>query len=187
MDFDIISLDTETSSLDPEKGALLSLAMINFATGESISMDFCYSSLVVTPGAMRINQIDILELDSPDRTPLLEADEELFYWVKERCHSPVPMGLNIGSFDLIWIRKFLPQLGSYLGYRCLDLNSLLFAKALEEGKPLAAIKKFVFDAARMKAQEGYPDFRQHDALSDTYFNCMVLEAITGAKFGKEGK
>jgi len=128
-DFELISLDLETSSSDPEHGTILSVGCVRFDPPEIVPRDFYrevkHKSLEVTPEAMRVNGLDITTIDSPKKLSLVEVDIKLRTWlwcgdIKSKNLRFIPMGLNVGSFDMAFVRKYLPLSAKAFGYRSLD-------------------------------------------------------------------
>lgn len=58
-----------------------------------------------------------------------EVDEELAAWLIARGVGPrslVPVGFNVGTFDMPFVRATLPDTARLFSYRACDLNTLCF-------------------------------------------------------------
>ena len=177
-----LSLDIETSTSDPNTGTILSLGIIRFDTGETKYWNIRHELLSVSPQAMAVNQIPVTELNSPERKTLFTVDKEFREFVASikplRC---IPMGMNVGSFDMSFVHKYLPKAANDIGYRSLDLNSLIFARANPDKKDFMDVKRRVQKAAYEFAKQRAPDLSKHHALFDCYMNCYVFYELTGER------
>ena len=60
------------------------------------------------------------------------VDDQLYRWLvnlgaeERRC---IPVGWNVGSFDMPFVRRTLPRTATLFGYRAVDLNSACFTLA----------------------------------------------------------
>ncbi|MBI2020100.1 hypothetical protein HYS94_01640 [Candidatus Daviesbacteria bacterium] len=182
----LISLDIETSTSDVNTGVLLSIAMVSFNTGDRIEKNIRHRYLSLTPEAMRVNQIDTLMLDSDTRDPLEQAEEQLMWWLDRNTSpelslsrlQPIPVGMNVGSFDMQFVRKYLPQISKKFGYRSLDLNALFFAEALKENEDFTKLKTRYYEPAMEFASKVVPHLKKHNPLFDCYINCSLLSQVT---------
>ena len=117
-DFEVFSLDTETSGLDPELHQLLSIGMVHYGSGAELHYNIRHTEIVAQAEAMRVNGIDVGRLDSSDREPLKGVDESLTNFVRGclpfKGTKAVAMGLNVGSFDMRFIDRYLPHIGHLL-------------------------------------------------------------------------
>ena len=89
------------------------------------------------------------------------VDNHLYEWLVEHGAKPkslVPVGFNVGNFDMIYVRYYLPRTASLFSYRSVDLNAIVFTLAQVLGKNWKDIKT---DAKKFAANP-----KPHDALAD---------------------
>ena len=137
----LISLDIETSGLNPAKHVPLSIGAVDIASGRDYFVGLEWDELTVTPTAMRINRIDITRSDRdvgdgiygygsgsrtpegpfsssrPGRTlPAAKAIEEFALWLQEIWRGDEEeiraLGKNPASFDLPMLRPTWERLQS---------------------------------------------------------------------------
>lgn len=172
----LISLDIETSGLDPAKHVPLSIGAVDIATGRDYFVGLEWNELTVNTVAMRINRIDITRSDQdvrggisgasepfrssrPGRTlPAKDAIDEFGLWLSEvrKCDAEIrALGKNPGSFDLLllrptwetfWKRTNLFQ-GFPFSHRCVDLNSVFVAIAAAKGGDATAVRNVITEMA----------------------------------------
>jgi hypothetical protein len=79
------------------------------------------------------------------------VDAALVEWVKANVPGErirlIPVGFNVASFDVPYVRYWLPEFSKLLGYRAVDLNSVLYTAAKVTGRAYDKIK----DAAKKYA------------------------------------
>lgn len=93
--------------------------------------DIGYDTWNAQPQAMEVNKF------TPERIragPMpgqvdLEANVWLNVHLGEGKRDLHAVGWNVGSFDLMFIREYLPLLGDRFSYRSVDLNSILYSVA----------------------------------------------------------
>jgi hypothetical protein len=129
-------LDCETSSASIASGGRLIQAGLAVWSGDHGTTVEVFSSLVHqtemewSPEAAAVHNIDRSRIE---RAPsAVEVDAAASAWLIERGAVPgertvVPVGLNVGSFDLPFFAQALPRTSSLLSHRVVDLNSLCFA------------------------------------------------------------
>lgn len=61
-DFDVISLDIESSGSNADTDALLSIGCVRLSDMQSFYAEIRHTSFMVTPEAMRVNGMDITRL-----------------------------------------------------------------------------------------------------------------------------
>lgn len=101
--------------------------------------------------------------------PAMEVDielEEFFLELSKICNVPVqnliPVGFNVGSFDIGFVRRTFPKFSRLLNYRSIDLNAILAMRYKT---------KTEFDVAKtnakLKCMSEITSFDgEHDALYD---------------------
>lgn len=124
-----IGLDIETSGTDVNVHSLLQIGVYDSVSKDTFVADVRPpSDAVFHPEAMAVNGI------SQDRMQKAylpgRIDEMLYEWLAVRGlignHVHV-IGFNVGSFDMLFVRKTFLVVGAKLSYRTVDLNSILFA------------------------------------------------------------
>lgn len=193
-DFDIISLDLETSGTDETDTTILSLACVRLSDNEPFYVDVRHKSLGVTPEAMRVNGIDIMTVDDPARKPLSKVDEELRAWLKSdkfykegKTYTLIPMGMNVGTFDMKFVRKYVSKSAALFGYRSMDLNSMIFEEAVRTDVPFQHVKRAAKMIGTTYAHDHVPHLGPHHALWDAYSNIGVFHYLVDAKAKKVGE
>ena len=175
IDFTPISLDIETSTDTEGTGVILSIGLVDFLSSEAKSYDIRHDVFTIKPESMRVNQINILEVDREDRISLEGADFSLGSWL-ESFNYPKPFGMNVGTFDMLFVKKQLPKVASLFGYRSIDLNALIFAEALKHNVDFRSVKEKLKNGAYLAVKNKFGG-KEHEALFDAYMNCYVLAQI----------
>ena len=193
-DFDIISLDLETSGVDIHESTILSIACVRLSDHKSFYADIRHKSLGVTPEAMRVNGIDIKTVDDAARRPISKVDLEFREWLRSdpfyqegKTYTLIPMGMNVGTFDMKFVRMYLPKSAALFGYRSIDLNALAFAEAVRRNVEFKLVKEAAKVLGTTVAHENVPELGPHHALWDAYSNIGVfsyLTHITAEKIGE---
>lgn len=87
----------------------------------------------------------------------------------------LPVGFNVGSFDIPLVRRTFPRFSTLLGYRSLDLNAVLAAQYLNKPD---------FDKAKATAKQYADELtstfvagKAHDALYDAAQAIFVLKYL----------
>ncbi len=194
-DFDIISLDLETSGTKTgEDHTILSLGAVRVSDLEPFYADVRHKSLVVCPEAMRINGIDITKVDDTRRMTMHRVDEAFREWLKSdpfykegNRYTLIPMGMNVGTFDMDFVRKYLPKSADLFGYRSMDLNSMIFEEADERGVTFKSVKQGAKVLGTSFAHAHVPELGPHHALWDAYSNIGVKSYIREARGQKIGE
>jgi len=87
----------------------------------------------------------------------------------------VPVGFNVGSFDLQFIKSKMPILYSRLSYRVIDLNSLFLYKSLSNYD----YNEFIENKKNTKLDiiESLSENNEHNASYDAKLALLILEKI----------
>ena len=86
----------------------------------------------------------------------------------------IALGWNVGSFDLPFIHRDLPQLGQYMHYRTIDLNAVCFAAAEVTGDSYEYVKE---EAKEYAAGNFQSDATWHDAGYDAATSLLSYEYL----------
>ena len=193
------ALDVETSGLDPKECGVLSVALRNYDTGEYIYREVEFEKVETSvEGILGIRSEyypHILKWDEESAnihklTPwqgkgnkASEVDEEISEWIRERGTQYVvtrkPMGLNVGTFDLPFLRERLPLVAESLSYQCVDLNALYIAIAYTRNTSLTTVKRGITEMAIKGAKKLHPDLELHHSLFDATLSCFCWAESLG--------
>ena len=183
-DFDVISIDIETSGTDVDTHTLLSIGCVRLSDMQSFYTEVRHESFEMSPESARVHGLNLTNRDSKKLPKMSQVDVHLRDWLKKsefyresKSYTIIPMGMNVGSFDMQFVRKFLPKSFSLLGYRSIDLNALMFTDALMRGKRFKEVKSFAKEIGRFYAIEKVPDRHPHDALFDAWVNVGVFHHL----------
>lgn len=185
-----IGLDGEmTSSELANGGALIQLGLATIVDGElssikvNINPYFDGRDVDWNPTAAKVHNIpqeNVMSFEPPKMADLMLADWLISIGAKTNSRmKTVPVGFNVGAFDMPFVNDLLPKTASYFSRRTVDLNALCFALAgqfnFETWKKLAkqyAIEKIGYEW-------------QHDAGWDAMMHFYAFEYLS-AKI-KEGQ
>ena len=173
-------LDLETSGINPEKHSILSIGMVvsykKLDDYQSFYREIKYDELTIMPKSMEINGIDLINQDG--RISISNADDAAMNFLSKHYKQNIPImpiGLNIGWFDLQFISRQMPKLANRLGYRSVDLNSILYMLAEKHSRDFKAYKKEQSDKAHETMHKLALGVDKHNALYDAVFNlCLYL-------------
>jgi len=175
-------LDLETSGTDPGKHAILSIGMVVSLNGlidyQSFYREIKYDELVIMPESIEINKFDFTT--QKNRIPLSSAEEAAIIFLKKYYsvdEKPLPIGLNVGSFDMQFVSKQMPLLASKLSHRAVDLNSLMYILAHKYSKNFKELKQKMSDKALEEVNQFALGVSQHNALYDAVFNLSLYLTI----------
>lgn len=134
-----IGLDFETTGLDPLKHVPLTLGLAWESASGIVSHEFTFkfpSSGRWDVEAMHVNKINP-EMYSVVRPEYIAEDIDRMDWeicsfLMEREWSPfdkslIPVGWNVGGFDMRFMQTFFPQASKFFSHRYMELNSLAYA------------------------------------------------------------
>jgi len=189
-DFDLISLDLETSGSESTEHTILSIGCVRLSDLESFYADVRHESLMVTPKAMQVNEIDITQVANQEgRSTLSQVDKKFREWLRSdpfykegKHYNLIPMGMNVGTFDMEFVRPYLPKSADLFGYRSLDLNALIFVDAVMRGCKFETVKNAAKMIGTSYAHEHVPELKPHHALYDAYSNIGVFNYLVNSEF-----
>lgn len=170
---ELVALDIETTGLLPGEDAVLSLGLHTLNGAQEYEAHLRHERVSLTPAAMRVNRIDVTTLDATTRLSAETVDSQAAAFLhglrggQERFRF-IPVGKNVGSFDMPFIRRVLPKTAAMFGYQALDINSICFLEDLRQEKPLGTTK----------AQKNHmPDELAHQALNDARAAANTLRLL----------
>lgn len=191
-DFDLIALDGEMSGSDASVHSLLSIGCVRVSNMDKFYAEIRQHEFMVNPEAMRVNGLNILTRDDAILETAEQVDERLSIWLKQspfyqegKKYNLIPVGLNVGAFDMAFVRKFLPKSAALFGYRSLDLNALIFADAIRHQTTFKSLKHAAKEIGKSFAHHYVPDLAPHNALYDAYMNVGMLEYALGDLSGEK--
>ena len=179
-DFIPLGIDIETSSSDFNNGVILSIGAYdpsgNNWTGRTFYKEIRYKgSIPVNAEAMRVNRIPITGVDNPQLPSLEMTSDLLEEWLGHRTRKYIPVGFNVASFDIAFIKKYMPLVQRRLGYRAIDLNALIFTEALKHKCKFISLKADYKRKAKIVTEKIVQGRSEHDALYDSILAIIILK------------
>lgn len=183
MSFLYIGLDGEMSSSELAEGG--KLIQIGLFTQDGYQL-----SMMINPGecqwSERAFEVHGITLESLQSAPLPdEVDSQVYDWLiavgvdTNSRGKTIPVGFNVGAFDMPFVKDSLPKSYSLFSRRTVDLNALCFALDYKEenGMPVKAAtwKK----RAKAYAIEKIGTENQHDAGWDAEMHYYCWEFLKG--------
>ena len=187
----IISLDIETTGLDPDKHNVLSIGAVNPTDGYEFYREIYYEDLYVSAKTQAFLKIDFSKIEKSQKSePYIVICDFNTWLINQYNYKPITaMGLNVGSFDLQFIKKLSQSTGSprtmeLFDYRSLDLNSVMIYM-LENQYRFSKLSFTDFKNEKTKqAMEllkiNRPKIYElgiHHALFDAWFNVYLWEIL----------
>lgn len=189
----LIGLDGEMSDSELDKGAVL------IQIGVCDDYGNTFESLIghdagwyKTDQASAVHKIPDEDIIAADRADVV--DRRLYRWLEDRLTDArdrgdhtvlrpfVPVGLNVGGFDMPFVRKFLPESSTLISRRSLDINALCFA--FEDARVTYHGERLSFskwkEVAKDNAEELLGSSNWHDALYDARAALEAYNFLTGA-------
>ena len=188
----LLGLDGEMSDSELEKGAVLLQIGVCDHYGNT------FESLIGHPeGWYKTEQASAVHMipdeDILSAEPAEVVDARLRRWLDERLDDSlqrdertglrpfVPLGWNVGGFDMPFVRKFLPKSCELISRRSLDLNALCFA--LEAAGVTYEGERLSFNQwknlAHDHAENLLGESNWHDALYDAQASLLSFNFLTG--------
>lgn len=138
--FTLLGLDGEMSGADLEDGCRLIQIGVSAWTAEPGGEVDTFSSLIGYPvdywtedtWQAKAESVHGFTREQVAAAPApAEVDDALYEWLLTHGavagrRMLVPIGLNVGAFDMPFVRDALPRSASLFARRCTDLNALLF-------------------------------------------------------------
>lgn len=176
-----ISLDLETSGLDPDRHVVLSIGMVDLETGEDFYEELDWEECTVTREALAVNRWNFSD-GNVHRMAARPAADRADAWIRSRMgdEPAMALGKNVG-FDLDFIKVLCETycLESPFHYRKIDLSTLFYSIEESRGIP----KDRIVAIAETKLTRDKPDVAEleaHNALYDAWWNvycyreCMYI-------------
>lgn len=189
-----IGLDIETSGIDLDS-SLLSIGVVDcddlYDIEKMLYYEVLHKKLVCTPESFRVHKLDLKQMDteSPFRLELHDIDNLIFRhfcnYYGFNCRI-APAGFNVGTFDMAFVKKYLPTTAKMIGYRSCDLNSVLFTRIETDNKFSKKKKAFKKEATEIFTEKVLPtlqlkyhdvDMSAHNALFDAWVAAFIKNKL----------
>lgn len=127
-----IGLDIETSTNNPQTGFILQIGIAHYNDDKIVTKEWLinYPTSFWDEGnwssdSYLVHQISKEKLHESELN-IQKLDLLIYTYLKELNQEGllIPVGFNVGSFDLFFIKKEMPKLNSLLSHRTIELNSL---------------------------------------------------------------
>ena len=175
-------IDIETSGTDPVKHSILSIGITVSFNGledfQSFYREITYDELIVMPNSIKVNKIDLS--NQSGKISVKKADEEAASFIKKHYHDelkPMPVGLSVGSFDMQFIKRQMPNLSNKLNVRSVDLNSLIYLYAEKHSINFTEAKESLSNTAIIKTNSLGLGVEKHNALYDAVYSLALYLEI----------
>lgn len=184
----IIGVDGEMSGTDLSKGHRL--IQIGFSVIKEDKIEMFYRDL--NPGELVWNEdsakVHEIPLEFVKLSPSSEkVDEECYQWLtKNGVNSAnveynIPVGFNVGTFDMPFIKHSLPKTYSLFSRRTIDINSICYALDGKDGLDYRAFKKLAKEYAIKKI--GGIGLKEHNAGYDSLLHLYAFKYLKWIAMG----
>lgn len=163
-----LALDIETTGLDPMNHGILEIAVQTDKWNRLLLCD--PRPCEVDEKAMEINGIN---LDNCKSLCTIEELDDRLDALLNGMDQIVPVGFNVGSFDMAFIRHYLPLSARKFSHRSFDLNSMLMYVASATNVPFNVIKEDLIHGFRK-------DRKQHRAVVDCDIAWKIFRSFVAA-------
>ena len=184
MSFLYIGLDGEMSSSELAEGGKLIQIGLFTQGGYQLSMK-------INPGecqwSERAFEVHGITLESLQSAPLPdEVDSQVYDWLiaigvdTNSRGKTIPVGFNVGAFDMPFVKDSLPKTYSLFSRRTVDLNALCFALDYKEENGMPVKAETWKKKAKEYAIKKIGTENQHDAGWDSLMHIYCFEFLKGA-------
>lgn len=139
--FEFLSVDVETTGLDPDKDMIIQLGAVAFnmdGTFEEFSNYVSWPRYGGDAFALQMNAAILKKLATEEHPPAQVVAEAFKLWVNAKCVPKVtPVGWNVGPFDCAFLKKW----GITFGHRCVELGTLFMNTTTGKPATSAAITR----------------------------------------------
>jgi hypothetical protein len=178
-----LGLDGEMSSSELAEGGKLIQIGVSTEEGHSFSYD-------MNPGECQWSEVAFgvhgITLESLKVCPPASEVDELLYEIllilgadPKRRNKTIPVGLNVGAFDMPFIKDSLPKSFSLLSRRTVDLNALCFALDMREDNGMPVKAETWKKRAKEYAINKIGAENQHNAGWDSLMHIYCFEYLKG--------
>lgn len=177
----MIGFDIETTGLDPKKSGIISMGFYM----PHVSLYLVNNPLpcYVDKDALDVNGFTVEQIESFERLDDKAVALNLASLVhgihfKDFKDIPetnlLPVGLNVGAFDMVFLKQHFPLTASLFHYRCIDLTGIahfvseLFEVEKEEVKEASkkTISAWFSDPNMVQGNSTVIQMREHNAFYD---------------------
>jgi len=110
-----------------------------------------YDHVEQEPEAMAVHGITEAQIKAAARAP--EVDQLLVKWLDEHgIQTIIPVGWNVGQFDMPFVREYLPNFARRVRMRSVDLNGVAFTLSELIGVSVNSVKAAAKRHAEQKIQ-----------------------------------
>ncbi len=177
-----LGLDLETTGLEPERHAICQLGLA-FGPLAVFRRDLRpWEGAEVQQEALRVNGFTPERLEKGQNP--IDAERDAVFWLREEVdrrvsggkgQTPesgnarvVAVGWNVGTFDLVFVKRYLPSLARKLHYHTIDLNAICYALG-NHGKAKRRLKDETYDLLGVT--------NEHDAGFDAVAAVMMYKLL----------
>jgi len=170
----IFSVDTETGGFNPEKDAILSIALIDIDTKASFTYLTYNETLSISLDALKVNKIDISQHKKQALSELdvVKGMIRVFEANTISGQKPMLFGQNI-NFDIGFLKELFKRTGhnlyKYIHYKHLDLQSINWFLQYS-----GVVETLPFKLEKLIEKFKIP-VKAHTADGDAFANIVVLD------------
>jgi hypothetical protein len=172
-----------SSSELAEGGKLIQIGL-STEDGYQVSMNMNPGECQWSERAFEVHGITLESLQSaplPD-----EVDSQVYDWLiaigadTNNRGKTIPVGFNVGAFDMPFVKDSLPKTYSLFSRRTVDLNALCFALDYKEENGMPVKAETWKKKAKEYAIKKIGTENQHDAGWDSLMHIFCFEFLKGA-------
>ena len=176
----IAGVDIETTGLYWNKNHRLIQIAVVFPGKDAYFSDVApEGEVVVEPEAMQVNGLSLeTVMKGPPQSKVDDLLCKFLQKISSEAESIIPVGWNVGSFDLGFIQNELPRSAMFFSRRVIDLTSLGRFYELKTGKPYRELKTEM----HAKAVSVLGRDERHNALYDAQAALIHLDMFKEMPF-----
>lgn len=153
----LVGLDLETTGSDIDAGAVpiqLGVAYGDEYASWYVNPRQCDNKYVWSDEAEKVHGISRDDAEKNGEHPLVVSARAVV-WLAERDvlrgarMDRWPLGWNVGSFDMPFVRRYMPPLADWFSYRSMDLNAVCEFATVAHGEQFSTLKKKAKQAAEL--------------------------------------
>jgi len=181
MSYLYLGLDGEMSSSELSEGGKLIQIGISTAEGVNRSYTMNPGECQWTEQAAAVHGLSLEFLQSCPSPAVIDADLYKFLIAlgadTKRRGKTIPVGFNVGAFDMPFVKDSLPKSFSLFSRRTVDLNALCFALDYKEDNGMPMKAETWKKRAKAYAIEKIGTENQHDAGWDSLMHIYCYEFL----------
>lgn len=170
----LVSVDIETTGLDPMRHQVLSVGMVNVLNiKDTFYRTIKHPEYTVTPKALQVNGINLATWEGCSPA---EAAADMYSWLVSRHEKEwMALGFNVGTFDLQFLKRMFEQakIPYIFHYRSIDLNSCMELKGVRKSDIDGELLLHEY----LKQNPSNVELKAHHALADAMINVLVWYAL----------